>query len=481
MIKNIKRTKRKMEDFYYQGLSLKNEDNSFFEVAPLILTNLGYFPITGVFRNKSEKLVEVKTKDYNIKVVKDDHTFLKYEKGTQPVWTHLNDLKVGDKIITLSGAQEITEILESGEGNIFDFRVDPTHSYFTNGILSHNSMISLSMMREDDIDLIVYLDSEGGGVTEDFAKFLGIDTSKILYTPIDTIEDLISRMQKVIDIIEKNKSAKSVLMVIDSISMLTTDREKDPTGGQDMGNKAKQTRAFFRQYARKMQKLNICAVMTAHLTENIGGYGPAKSVAGGTILGYIPSVEVRFSRVNKDSDVEKSAKGAQMVKIRAEVIKSRLGTHGKRVSFDLDMKNGLDPYAGIFDILRDYEFVIPGASDLDAQIEEKNIPKRSTGWWVFKPFDNKKTEQLFEFVKENYTPSGKFREDQIKEFCQDERFFAKVSELLASIDIEENEEDEQILTQPEAKKTTRKSSKKKEENEPETVSEGDDVKITKVE
>lgn len=102
---------------------------------------------------------------------------------------------------------------------------------FTGDPGSGKSMIAMSMMKEPTIDLIVYMDSEGGGVTEDFAKFLGIDTSKILYTPIDTIEDLISRMEKVIDIIEKNKSAKNVLMVIDSISMLTTEREKDPNGG----------------------------------------------------------------------------------------------------------------------------------------------------------------------------------------------------------------------------------------------------------
>jgi len=100
---------------------------------------------------------------------------------------------------------------------------------------SGKSMIALSMMREPSIDLIVYMDTEGGGVTKDFASFLNIDTKKILYTPVDTIEDLIKRMEKVIDTIEKNKSTKNVLMVIDSMSMLTTERERDPNGGADMG------------------------------------------------------------------------------------------------------------------------------------------------------------------------------------------------------------------------------------------------------
>lgn len=304
---------------------------------------------------------------------------------------------------------------------------------------SGKSMIALSMMREEDIDLIVYMDSEGGGVTEDFAKFLGIDSSKILYTPIDTVEDLINRMRKVIDIVEKNNSAKSVLMVVDSISMLSTEKEKDPNGGEDMGRRAKISRSFFRQNVRKMQKLNICAVVTAHLTSNIGGYGPSQVVSGGSILGYVPSVEVRFSRVNKDSEVEKSAKGGQMIKTRAEIVKSRLGTYGKRVTFDLDMKHGLDPYAGLVDILRDYEFVIPASSDLEKQIEDENIPKRSTGWWVFKPWDAR-SKLLFEYMKSSgLTSSGKFREKDFGQFLKDNKeFFDMTAHLLTII---ENDED----------------------------------------
>ena len=96
---------------------------------------------------------------------------------------------------------------------------------------SGKSMIALSMMREPSIDLIVYFDSEGGGISNDFAQFLGIDSSKILYQPMNTMEELKIKMGLVIDIIEKNKSKKNVLMIIDSISMLTTERELDEKGG----------------------------------------------------------------------------------------------------------------------------------------------------------------------------------------------------------------------------------------------------------
>lgn len=207
----------------------------------------------------------------------------------------------------------------------------------------------------------------------------------------------------------------------------------------DMGNKAKKTREFFRTYSRKMQSLNMCAVFTAHLIQNIGGYGPSQIVTGGSILQYAPSLEVRLSRVNAESEIEKSAKGASMIKLRAEIIKSRFGTLAKRVTFDLDMQNGLDRHAGLIDILRDYGFVIPAASDLEKQIANKEIPKKSTGWWVFRPWnDNQVGDKTLKIHKrliaEKITNTGKFREDAIKEYCKNlDWFLPEIQDVLSSI------------------------------------------------
>lgn len=322
-------------------------------------------------------------------------------------------------------------------GRVIIFSGDPA---------SGKSMAAISMMREPSIDTVIYFDTEGGGVTKDFATFLGIDPHKVLYNSMDTVEEMIDKMRKTIDIIEKNKVKKSILLVVDSISMLSTSREMDKEGGQDMGNKAKQTRTFFRTYLRKMQKLNICAVFTAHLTQNIGGYGPDKVVSGGTILGYAPTMEVRFSQVNAESEIEKSARGASMQKIRAEIIKSRMGTKGKRVKFDLDMQTGLDPYAGIFDILSDYQFIITAASDLDEQTKKQTLLKKGSGFYCFKSWvgtgkgDDEATGQITvdlhqRLISEKLTSNGKFREAQVGKWAKEVPWFLpEVQKLLDSFD-----------------------------------------------
>lgn len=222
-------------------------------------------------------------------------------------------------------------------------------------------------------------------------------------------------------------------------------------------NKAKQTREFFRSYIRKMQKMNIACVMTGHLTSTIGGYGPSKEVTGGTILQYAPSAEVRFAKVNAESEVDKSAIGASMIKIRAEMVKSRFGTLGKRVKFDLDMERGLDPYAGLFDILKDYEMITPVLKDWDAQIAEKKVGKSSTGWWAFIPWKNEKLKKMYDkVIEDDLSKSGKWREKQLKDFCRDHEWFMHdVQDCLQSIyqedreiiEVVEDEETEAIITQ----------------------------------
>lgn len=326
-------------------------------------------------------------------------------------------------------------------------------SIFSGANSTGKSMIALCAGKDPSLDTIVYFDSEGGGISKDFVDYLGCSPSKILYSPIDTIEDLIKKFGTLIDTLEKNKAKKNILLIIDSISMITTEREKDPNAGSDMGNKAKLLRTFFRQYARKMQSLRMAIVIPAQLTQNIGGYGPSEVVAGGTIIGYVASLEVRLSLDNANSETEKSARGMTLQKTRADILKSRMGTKGKRISIDYEVNKGLTPYSGLFEILRDFQFIIPAMADVEKQIKEKTIPKKGTGWWMFKPWEGTgkgedeatsalTVEYYNRFIKEGMTSeSGKFREGDIASYCRKyDWFLIEYQRLLDTIDEEPSSE-----------------------------------------
>ncbi len=100
------------------------------------------------------------------------------------------------------------------------------------------SLLCEMAIKDPNLGLIIYFDTETA-IDKDFLKFLGVDNSKILYQPIDTVEQLIRVCQEVLDtVVANNQTEKKILMIIDSIALASTEKEMDPEGGQDMGYKA---------------------------------------------------------------------------------------------------------------------------------------------------------------------------------------------------------------------------------------------------
>lgn len=229
-------------------------------------------------------------------------------------------------------------------GRISEFAGDPG---------TGKSLLCGMALADPSIDLIVYFDTEAA-MNIDFLKFLGVDPSKILYQPIDTVEQIMDAAQEVLDTIILNKSSKKVIMIIDSIALASTDKEMDPEGGKDMGNKAYLLRSFFRTYARKIEKHNIALLVTNHYTQTIGRtYGPSKVTTGGTALPYAASVRIDLKQIELEIDKKLEALGASSVTIQATTIKNRCFSPKRKISFILDFERGVDRYSGLLQILID--------------------------------------------------------------------------------------------------------------------------------
>lgn len=98
------------------------------------------------------------------------------------------------------------------------------------------SLLCQMAIADPTIGLTVYFDTEAA-LNQEFLQFLGIDPSKILYEPIDTVEQLIDICQEVLDTIVMNKQTeKKVLMLIDSVALASTEKEMDPEAGCYVGN-----------------------------------------------------------------------------------------------------------------------------------------------------------------------------------------------------------------------------------------------------
>ena len=248
------------------------------------------------------------------------------------------------------------------------------------------SLLCEMAIKDEDLGLVIYFDTETA-IDKDFLKFLGVDNSKILYQPIDTVEQLIRVCQEVLDtVVANNQTEKKILMIIDSIALASTEKEMDPEGGQDMGYKARMLRKFFRVYARKIEKYNIALLATNHYTQKVGqSYGPSKVTTGGSGLLYAASVRLDLKVVELEIDKKLESLGASSVMIQAKTEKNRCFSPKRKVNFMLDFEKGVNRYSGLFKILQDYKLATKSGAwcklsfDVSTEVPEKFFEKDFPG------------------------------------------------------------------------------------------------------
>jgi hypothetical protein len=107
-----------------------------------------FYPIEGMRWTKPERMVRLSCKNPKNNEILNlecspEHIVL---KQTPAQWSKIQDLSIGDFVATTQGIQEIVEIsVLEGSQRLCDLQVSIAHSYFTNGILSHNSHFLINL------------------------------------------------------------------------------------------------------------------------------------------------------------------------------------------------------------------------------------------------------------------------------------------------------------------------------------------------
>jgi len=108
-----------------------------------ILTDNGYVDISASHKTIKYKIWEIKTDNHILRGA-DNHIL--FDKDMNEVF--IKDFSIGEKILTENGLETIIYINETNEyDNMFDLEL-PEYSnrrYYTNGILSHNTMSMVSL------------------------------------------------------------------------------------------------------------------------------------------------------------------------------------------------------------------------------------------------------------------------------------------------------------------------------------------------
>jgi RecA/RadA recombinase len=196
---------------------------------------------------------------------------------------------------------------------------------------------------------VIFFESESA-ITKDIVEERGIDSSRMVIMPVTTVQEFRHQSLTVLDkYIEQNvKERKPLLLVLDSLGMLSTTKEMEDTQAgketKDM-TRAQIVKAAFRVLTLKLGKAKVPLIITNHTYDVIGSMFPQKEMGGGSGLKYAASSIVYLSK-RKEKD------GTEIVGniIHCKNYKSRLTKENKVVDVRLTYDKGLDRYYGLLDL-----------------------------------------------------------------------------------------------------------------------------------
>jgi len=217
-------------------------------------------------------------------------------------------------------------------------------SYFALGVCK-------KFLDDNPEGVILYFDTEQA-ITSDMIRDRGMDPSRVAIFPVATVEDFRHQAISIVDKYIETKDTKPVLVVLDSLGMLSTEKEMTDTAEgkstRDM-TRAQVIKATFRVLTLKLGKAGIPLIMTNHTYSIIGAYIPMKEMGGGSGLKYAASTIVYLSK-KKEKDGTDIVGGI----IKCKLYKGRLTKENKEVEVQLNYDTGLNPYYGLVPIAVKY-------------------------------------------------------------------------------------------------------------------------------
>ena len=229
--------------------------------------------------------------------------------------------------------------LDGGLGSGLTVLAGPSKHFKTSFALK----IAGAYMNSDPEAIMLFYDSEFGSPQSYFENF-GIDTSRVLHTPITNVEELKFDLINQLEEIGKNDK---VIIVIDSIGNLASKKELDDAlnekGVADM-SRAKALKGLFRMSTPYLTMKNIPLLAINHTYKEIGLF-PKDIVGGGTGIYYsADNIWILGRRQNK--------KGTEITgyDFIINVEKSRFVKEKSKIPISVSWDGGIERYSGLLDI-----------------------------------------------------------------------------------------------------------------------------------
>ena len=219
--------------------------------------------------------------------------------------------------------------------------------------------------------VMLFYDSEFGSPQSYFDSF-GIDTSRVLHTPITNVEELKFDLVNQLEALDKEDD---VIIVIDSIGNLASKKELedalDEKSVADM-SRAKALKGLFRMVTPYLAMKSIPLLAINHTYKEIGLF-PKDVVGGGTGIYYSANnIWIIGRRQNKTGQ---EVTGYDFV---IKVEKSRYVKEQSKIPISVSWEGGIDDYSGLLDVAMAGGYVVKPSNGWYAKAEEPEKKYRAS-------------------------------------------------------------------------------------------------------
>ena len=224
-------------------------------------------------------------------------------------------------------------------------------------------IMAAAYLKQNKDAVMLFYDSEFGSPETYFDQF-GVDTSRVLHTPITNVEEL---KFDLIGQLEELDRKDKVIVVIDSIGNLASKKELDDAMNEksvaDM-SRAKAFKGLFRMATPYLNMKNIPMLAVNHTYQEIGLF-PKAIVSGGTGIYYSADNIWILGRQQDKKGTE--IQGYHFV---INVEKSRYVKEKSKIPITVSWDGGVRNYSGLLDVALAGSYVTKPSNGWFARVDQ---------------------------------------------------------------------------------------------------------------
>jgi len=249
----------------------------------------------------------------------------------------------------------------------------------------------------------VYIDTENA-LNQEFLEAIGVDIKKMLYVPLETVEDIFEAIDSIIESVRSSDKKKLVTIVVDSVAGAST--KVEISADYDQAGYATQKAIIISKAMRKVTNLigreRISLIFTNQLRTRMGvSFGDPWTTSGGKAIAFHSSCRIRLKQMGQLKSKIGGVDQVVGIKTRAQVIKNRMGPPLRSVDYDIYFDSGIDNYGSWLQMMKTY-----------------NLVKQSGAWYTYV---DKETGEEIKFQAKNFeellAEQPELKESIYKEIC----------------------------------------------------------------